>query len=229
MSSTSDVVALVPAFNEAANIANVISATREVVTNVLVIDDGSTDNTAELAERAGAKVLRHTQNKGKGEAMRTGLAAVHGLFPTARYLVVIDADMQFRPSEAPDLLAPLRAGRADFVMGRRDFSKVPIRHRMGNWVWRASFNLLFKTKLADTNCGYIAMSLPAARAIGDFHGGYIIETHLLVQATRRGLRIAQVPVSVSYLHKSSVTRGIRMVLGVFLFMVREGLLYRLGR
>jgi len=229
MKSTSDVVALIPAFNEATNIAAVVSATKKVTSNVLVIDDGSGDDTAALAGQAGAKVLRHPHNLGKGGALKTGMDAVQGIFPDARYIVIIDADMQLQPSEAPRLLEPLLADKADLVMGRRDFSKVPLRHRIGNWVWRTTFNILFGTRLADTNCGYIAMSLPAAKAIGDFHGGYIIETHMLTQAVRKKLRIIQVPVSVDYSRKSAVPRGIRIVLGVMLFTFREGLKYRLGR
>ena len=229
MKSTSDVVALIPAFNEATNIAAVVSATKKIISNVLVIDDGSGDDTAELAGQAGAKVLRHPHNLGKGEALKTGMDAVLGVFPGARYLVIIDADMQLQPSEAPRLLEPLLAGKADLVMGRRDFSKVPLRHRLGNWVWRNAFNMLFKTNLADTNCGYIAMNLPAAKAIGNFHGGYIIETHVLVQSVRHGLRIFQVPVSVNYHRRSAVPRGIRMVFGVLLFIIIEGLRYLLGR
>jgi glycosyltransferase involved in cell wall biosynthesis len=149
--------------------------------------------------------------------------------PSAKYIIIIDADMQFKPEDAPHLLEPLLAGEADFVMGFRDFSKVPFRHRLGNFVWKTAFNVLFGTKLKDTNCGYIAMTTAAAKDIGSFHGGYIIETHMLAQSVKGGLRIAQVPVEVDYHRVSAVARGVRVVLGVLYFTVLEGVKYRLGR
>jgi len=147
-------------------------------------------------------------------------------FPTAKYIVIIDADLQFRPEDAPSLLEPLLAGDADIVMGSRDFSKVPFRHRLGNFVWRTAFNLLFGTRLKDTNCGYIALTVEAAKRIGTFHGGYIIETHMLAESVRKGLKISQVPVVVDYRRTSAVPRGIRVVLGVLTYVIVEGFKYR---
>jgi len=219
--------ALIPALNEERNIEEVVRRTRPLVDRIIVIDDGSTDRTAELAKAAGAVVLQHHVNKGKGEALHTGFDYLRKQ-PGIRLVVIIDADLQFAPEEARAVLAPLKEGRADFVMGSRDWSKVPFRHRLGNLVWRTTFNLLFGTSLKDTNCGLIAMTADAAAKLR-FQGGYIIENSMLADAVRRRLRVVNVPVEVSYRQVSGVTRGIRMVLGILVFTVREGVRWRLGK
>jgi glycosyltransferase involved in cell wall biosynthesis len=195
---------------------------------VVVVDDGSSDRTFDVAQKSGAVVVRHTANLGKGSALKTGLDYILRKIGKGKYIVIIDADLQLDPADAPRVIVPLLSGEADLVMGMRDFSKVPFRHRLGNFVWKTAFNIMFGTRLKDTNCGYIALTADAARTIGDFHGGYIIETKLLSEAVRKALRIAQVPVSVDYGKISSVPRGIRIVLGVLLFIVKDGLKYRLS-
>ncbi|MEM5814264.1 MAG: glycosyltransferase family 2 protein [Candidatus Aenigmatarchaeota archaeon] len=229
MKSSSDVVALIPAFNEEKNIAEAVERTKSRIENVVVVDDGSSDRTAEIAKGKGATVIRHAANLGKGAALKTGLDHVLREMPTVKCVVIIDADLQFRPEDAPSLVEPVVSGYADVVMGFRDFSKVPFRHRLGNFVWKTAFNLLFGTKLKDTNCGYVALTADAAKRVGSFHGGYIIETQLLAESVKNGLRIRQVPVTVEYRKMSAVPRGIRVVLGVLLFTVLEGVKYRLGR
>lgn len=228
MKLSSDVVALIPAFNEERNIAEVVVRTKRLIDKVVVVDDGSSDRTFDIAKENGAVVVRQTINLGKGSALKTGVDYILGNMPAAKYVVMIDADMQLYPEDAPRVLEPLLSGRADVVMGMRDFSKVPFRHRLGNLVWRTAFNLFFGTHFRDTNCGYIAMTADAARKLGDFHGGYIIEAHLLSAAVRKNLRVAQVPVDVDYSKVSPVPRGIRMVAGVLLFILKDGLRYRIG-
>ena len=227
MKLCSEAVALIPAFNEEKNIAEAVSRTKTVIETVVVVDDGSSDRTAQTAEQCGATVLRHTVNMGKGESLRTGADYILKNLAKIKYIVLIDADLQLNPEEAPNVLGPLLAGEADIVMGMRDFSKVPFRHRLGNFVWKTAFNVLFGTRLKDTNCGYVALTAAALRAVGGFHGGYIIETQLLSEAVKKGLKISQVPVNVNYGKVSSVPRGIRVVLGVFLFTIKAGLMYRL--
>jgi len=227
MKSSSDVVALIPAFNEEGNIAEAVERTKTRIENVIVVDDGSSDRTAEVAKGKGATVIRHTVNLGKGAALKTGIDHVLKNVPSARYIVLIDADLQLKPEDAPNVLGPLVSGDADVVMGFRDFSKVPFRHRLGNFVWKTAFNILFGTRLKDTNCGYVALTADAAKKVGNFHGGYIIETQLLAESVKKGLRISQVPVTVDYHRVSAVPRGVRVVLGVLLFTVVEGLKYRL--
>jgi len=217
--------ALVPAYNEEKTIGEVVKRLKKVGLKVLVVDDGSKDRTYEKAKGAGAFVLRHAKNKGKGEAIKTGVNYLKRKAGVDN-IVLIDADLQYLPEEAPRLLKPLREGKADMVMGKRDFSQVPFRHRLGNFVWRTAFNLLFGTNFPDTNCGYMAFSRKALKKIEKIHGGYIIENSFLEQALRKHLRVVHVPVTVVYRKISGIKRGIRMVLGVLVFIVSSGLRYR---
>ncbi len=219
------IAALIPAWNEEANVSSVVRACRPWAGSVLVVDDGSTDRTVQLAREAGAQVIAHPKNRGKGENLRSGIRALRG---RADLIVIIDADMQYDPAQARLLLEPLENGSADVVMGARNWKEVPLRHRLGNWVWRTAFNLLFGTHFADTNCGFVAMTAKAADSVR-FHGGYIIESGILADAVRYGLKVGNVPVRVDYRRPSRVPRGMRMVAGVSWFILKEGLRWRLGK
>lgn len=223
-------VALVPAYNEEKTIKEVIRRLRRIGLRIIVIDDCSRDKTFEIAKKEGVIVLKHETNKGKGEAIKTGINFLLEKFPNVENVVIVDADMQYSPDKALELIKPIKEGKADFVMGKRDWSKVPLRHKLGNFVWRTSFNLLFNQKLEDTNCGFVAFSRKAMEKIKDYvHGGYILESEMLVAMIRNGLKIEQVPVEVKYKKISGLGRGIRMVLGVLIFILREGLNYRISK
>lgn len=219
---------LIPAYNEEKNIREVVSRIRKVKIIPVVIDDASRDNTFNEAKKTGAIVLRHKRNMGKAESIKTGLKFLHN--KKFDYIVLIDADLQYMPEEAPKLIDPLKRGLADFVAGFRDFGNVPfLRHRIGNFVWRTSFNILFGTKFKDTNCGFVAMNRKAAEVIThQLRGGYILENSIFVQILRNKLRVHQVPVTVNYRSRSGVRRGIRVVAGVSFYILREGLKHRLG-
>lgn len=217
---------LLPAYNEERNIRIVIKDVKKYLpkAKILVVDDGSADRTGEIAKNENVFLIRHKKNKGKGEALKTGIKYFLGKCDA---IIIIDTDRQYFAKDAPKFVYALQ--KADFVMGKRNFSKVPFRHMLGNWVWRTSFNILFGTKLRDTNCGFIGLSRKAMRKIRNVHGGYIIENSMLSDAVKAKLKISQVPVSVSYKYISGVPRGIRMVLGVMFFIITEGIKYRIGR
>jgi len=219
---------LIPAYNEEKNILEVIQKAKKnrKFSKIIVIDDGSKDKTGYLAKEAGVIVLQHKKNRGKGEAIKSGFKYIMRNFPKIENVVVIDADLQYNPEESKKLLEAL--GKADFVMGYRNWEKVPFRHKLGNIVWRFFFNLLFGTKLKDTNCGFIGLSKNAFEKLS-FTGGYIIENHMLLQIIKSNLKIKQVPVKVSYKKVSGIKRGVRVVLGISIFIIKEGIEYRLSR
>jgi len=219
--------AIVPAYNEEKNIYKVVTRLRELGFKAIVVDDGSRDRTYKLAKKAGTIVLRHKINKGKGEALRT--AFEYAKMRKIKNFVIIDADLQYLPEEAKRVLEPIKKKEADFVMGYRNWREVPFRHRLGNFVWRTLFNILYGTNFKDTNCGYMAFGEKAIAEIENIHGGYIIENSILNDAIRKGLRIKQVPVKVFYHKKSEIRRGIRVVLGVLFFILKEGMKYRLNK
>jgi len=228
-------VCLIPAYNEEKNIEEVVerAAGTGVFSEIIVVDDGSRDRTSEIAKKISREsktkitILSHEKNRGKGEALKTGFEYV--LKKTnSDIAVIMDADMQYPPEQSGKVIEPIRSGRADFVMGFRDFRKVPFRHMLGNFVWKTSFNILFGTRLKDTNCGLMALSRKALENVGTVYGGYIIENAMLASMVKKGLRIEQVPVAVDYHRASGIKRGIRMVSGVLVFIIKEGLKYRLG-
>jgi len=212
---------LLPAYNEEKNIERVLKDVLKYFDkrDVLVVDDGSQDKTAEIAERIGVNVLRHEVNQGKAGAIKTGIS----YFKARNYdaVVVFDADGQFKAKDAKKMSDIVEY--ADVVFGMRDFSKVPFRHRLANAIWRFFFNLLFRTKLRDTNCGIYAFSRKAMEEITEFGKGYELEIKILAQAVRKKLRIIQVPVDVVYKEKSGIKRGVRIFLRVFLTILRERL------
>ncbi|MCD6482991.1 MAG: glycosyltransferase family 2 protein [Candidatus Aenigmarchaeota archaeon] len=223
------ILALIPAYNEEKNIATVIKLCKKAGAIPVVIDDGSKDKTALIAKKNGATVLRHKKNMGKGYAIKTGFDYASKM-KNIVCVVAIDADMQYDPLEIPKVCKPILENKADFVIGERNWGKIPFRHALGNFVWRKTFNLLFRTNLKDTNCGFQAFSMKAVKTLKKYvYGGYIVETALLINAIRNSLRIVNVPVSVRYKERSRILRGIRMVLGVWLYMVTEGIKFWISK
>jgi glycosyltransferase involved in cell wall biosynthesis len=217
--------ALIPAYNEENNILEVIRKLKRLRTfyKIIVIDDGSKDRTREIAKKTRVIVISHKKNKGKGEAIKTGLKYIKKMRKVDG-VVIIDADMQYEPKESLKIIEKLK--EADFVMGYRNFSKIAFRHRLGNFVWKTTFNILFGTSLKDTNCGLVGLSKKCFDKL-KVHGGYIIENSMLASAVKGNIKIYQVPVKVKYKNISTVRRGIKMVLGVLIFIIKEGLDYRL--
>jgi glycosyltransferase involved in cell wall biosynthesis len=220
--------ALIPAYNEEDNIEEVLRRLKKVNHIIpLVVDDGSTDRTAELARKNGAIVIRFPKNRGKGEALKTGFEYI-SKHKNARYIVLVDSDLQFFPEESIKILKALRKG-ANFVIGYRNFSKIPLANRMGNHIWIFTFNLLFGSDIKDANSGFIGMDIKTIKLIkGHVGGGYIIDNGLRAAVVRHKLKIKHVPVTIVYGRKRDIKRFARMFFGNFYFIVKEGLKYRLG-
>ncbi len=221
------IATLIPAYNEGKNIEEAVRRVEKAGFSdyVVVVDDGSKDRTSELAKKSGAIVLKHSRNKGKGEAMKTGFSYIYKRLPQAKYVIIIDADLQYYPEESVRLLKTLIEKKADFVMGKRNWKTVPFRHKLGNWFWLNLSKLFYPNlKLRDTNCGFIAIKTNASKKIiNSIHGGYIIENSLLFSALENNLKIESVPVTVRYKKKSGIMRGIQVVTGVSIFIISRGL------
>jgi len=191
------ITAVIPAHDEVATIRDVVLGTMEASpegTEVLVVDDGSTDGTAEAADLPGVKVVRQWPNQGKGAALRRGIREARG-----EVLLFIDADGQDDPREIPLLLQALTPG-VDMVLGSRflgilrDGSITPS-HRLGNRALTGIFNVLYGTELTDTQAGFrvvrrTALDLRSLRA-----ERYEIETELTLHVIRRGGTVIEVPVT----------------------------------
>ncbi len=198
-SGREDIVAVIPAFNEERFIGSVVLKARKYAGTVIVVDDGSTDATAWIAEVAGATVVKHRRNRGKGAALDTGFQAAAELEPAA--VVALDADFQHHPRELSRLLEPVLAGEADIVVGSRYLegkAGVP-RHRIwGHRVFTWVTNVTSGVRLSDSQCGFRAFSPRALEAIGFSSEGFAVESEMQFLAHEHGLRIAEAPVSALY-------------------------------
>lgn len=206
---TISAAALIPAYNEAGAIAQVVEGVRRFVSRVIVVDDGSTDGTGELARRAGAEVLTHDVNRGKGHAVRTGLAH---LFPGGdSHVLILDGDMQHLPSEAGALLATAADSGAAVVLGERQFSKpdMPASRYHTNRIGSRALSWFVGVPLNDTQCGFRVFRLDALRGLPLRATGYEVETEMLIKVRRRGGTIVGVPVSAVYAGQRSKLRPIR--------------------
>ena len=192
------VAALIPAFNEAATIAEVIAGVRPHVELVVVVDDGSGDDTAELARRAGAEVISHPQNRGKGQAVRAGLAEI--LKRDCSHVLMLDGDLQHRPDEAPRLLEAARETGAELVVGERQFRRddMPASRYHANRIGSRALSGFMGVRLGDTQCGYRVFRTDMVRRMKLRATGYDIETEMLVKVGRLGGRIEHVPVTAVY-------------------------------
>lgn len=215
---TSGIVAVIPAFNEERFIGSVVLKAREYAGTVVVVDDGSTDATAPIAEAAGATVVKHVSNRGKGAALDTGFKSAAELDPTA--VVILDADFQHHPRELLRLLEPVLEGEADIVVGSRYLegkTDVPRHrvwgHRMFTWVT----NVTSGVRLSDSQSGFRAFSPRALQAIGFSSEGFAVESEMQFLAQEHGLRIAEAPVSALYQDgpkRSVVAHGLLVLNGV---------------
>jgi glycosyltransferase involved in cell wall biosynthesis len=200
--------AVIPAFNEATSIAAVVHGVRGAVAHVFVVDDGSSDATAEEARRAGAEVLVHPSNRGKGHAVRTGLArAIAGSFT---HVLLLDADMQHLPAEAAALLAKAESSGAEIVLGERRFdrTRMPASRYHANRIGSRVLSWFVGVPVQDTQCGFRVFRVDALRPLKLTATGYEIETEMLVKVRRRGGRVATVPVTAVYGNQRSKLRPV---------------------
>ena len=203
------VAAVIPAFNEAGAIASVVTGIRGIVDQVFVVDDGSADETSRRAAEAGASVLRHQRNAGKGNAVRTGLTRVmEGPFT---HVLLLDGDMQHLPAEAATLINAAAESGADAVLGERRFFRenMPASRYHANRLGSVVLSWFIGVRLRDTQCGFRIFRIDALRRLRLRATGYEIETEMLVKVRRRGGKIASAPISAVYNGRPSKLRPIR--------------------
>ncbi|MFH1382039.1 MAG: glycosyltransferase family 2 protein [Chloroflexota bacterium] len=219
--SKGKVIAAIPCFNTERFIGNVVSQTVKYVDQVIVIDDGSTDNTVEIARTAGAVVISHGMNKGYGEAIKSCLEA--GRTNAASILVTLDGDGQHNPDQIPALLVPIRQGDADMVIGSRflnDEVKIPAYRRFGIQVITFLFNVGSHAKVSDAQSGFRAYSQKALGSIWTTEAGMSISVETIIKARKAGLRIKEVPISCQYHRQSSTKNPMVHGLSVALAVIR---------
>lgn len=189
-------VAVIPVYNERERIADVIRRTRQIVP-VIVVDDGSGDDSADRAERAGAEVIRFERNQGKSAALERGFA--HAVASGADAAVTLDGDGQHRPEEIPLFMGAALDG-ADVVVGTRmtDVRDMPTVRLWTNWTTSRIVSWLARARLTDSQSGYRLFRSEVLRTVKVTADRFAGESEVLILASRRGFRIAEVPVSTIY-------------------------------
>ncbi|OWT32716.1 glycosyl hydrolase [Methanobrevibacter sp. 87.7] len=213
------IIALIPAFNEEVAIGSVILRTLQYVDNVLIIDDGSTDATNKIAKLAGAEVITHAENLGKGEGLKSGFQAIKGKYDI---VITIDGDGQHNPDEIPKLIEPIINDEADFVNGSRYMNgpeeNTPAYRRVGQQVLDKATNISAGCNVTDSQSGFRAFSSKCCDCFRFKDTGFGIESEMLVDAAENGFRIKEVPITVRYdvdgSTKDPVTHGVGVLLNI---------------
>jgi glycosyltransferase involved in cell wall biosynthesis len=202
------ILAGICAYNESRYLGSIVLQARQYVDEVIVVDDGSRDNTAEVAELAGATVIVHSENRGKGAAIQSILAAAKRRNPDV--LVLLDADAQHNPNEIPVLAKPISEG-FDLVIGSREAQKdkTPRYRRIGQKVIFRSSRLASKTNIVDSESGFRALSPKAIKKLDLKAKGFGIESEMITSAADKNLKITEVPISNIYTRDGSTLHPIR--------------------
>jgi len=190
------VVAVIPAYQAASTLDAVVRATAEHLP-VLVVDDGSSDDTGAVAAAAGAEVLRQEPNGGKGAALRRGFE--HALEAGADAVLTLDADGQHDPACAPDFLEAWRARGAPLIIGRRDFGQMPLSRRVANNLGTQTFSWAVGRHVDDNQSGYRLIARPLLpHLLSSKEAGFEFEVEMITDAIRAGLAIDWVPIPTIY-------------------------------
>jgi glycosyltransferase involved in cell wall biosynthesis len=221
--SPQNITVILPAFNEEVSIGSVVLLTRYYADSVIVVDDGSSDRTAEIARKAGAEVIVHEVNKGKGAALKTGFAAADNL--GADIIVTMDSDGQHNPAEIPKLVDPIIKGEADMVNGSRYLNgldkNTPAYRRVGQTILDRVTNLNSGLEITDSQSGFRAFAASTKDIFRFTAQGMAIESEMLADAGKSGLRIAEVEIGVRYDVDCSTVNPIKHGFGVLLMILKD--------
>jgi len=216
------IVAVIPAYGEEKHIGDVVRRTRQQLDHVLVVDDGSNDQTAPRAREAGAEVIVHPQNRGKGEAIKTGLR--HWLDRQFTWAPILDADGQHRPEETDRFVNVALASDGQMFIGNRmdDLSGMPLLRRVVNRYMSKRISCICGQRIPDTQCGFRMLH---RQLIPDVLGGanrFDYETEMLIFASRKGYRIESIPITTVYSDEISSIHPIHDTIRFFKLLRRYG-------
>ncbi len=217
------VCCVIPAYQESRAIDQVITIAQKYCTHVVVVDDGSTDNTGKIAEANGATVLRHPTNLGKGAALRTGFN--YTIKKQYDVTITLDGDLQHNPHSIPRFLDKIKQGY-DIIVGSRyqtQSEDMPFARKLSNLITTTVLRVIFKVPVTDSQSGYRAFKRRVLETIPVRDNGFAAETEILIDAQRAGFLISEVPIATSYGDEESKIRAGRDIsrwlatLGQYLF------------
>lgn len=213
---------VIPAYNEEKTIGKVIEDLHKAgYHSVIVVDDGSKDKTALVAEQTNVIVLKHAVNLGKGAAAKTGCD--FALKQGAQILVLIDADGQHEAKDVPRFLKALKG--KDVVFGYRDYGRaMPFVYRIGNRLINFATKKLYGIDLRDTQCGFRAMAAKAYQRIRWDANDYAMETEMIANAGKHKLKYSEIPIKTIYSDKykgTTIIDGARIIFNIILWRLKK--------
>ena len=195
------IAVLIPALNAAQTLRELLSKVKSVVPreSIVVVDDGSTDATAGIAQESGAFVIQHVVNRGKGAALRSGFKHILGR-PDFSCVITLDADLQHDPDEIPKFAARWKQGGVDVIVGcrRRLGSGMPFDRMLSNTITSLLVSARAGVVIKDSQSGYRCISREVLSAVEIESEGYEAETEMLIKAARKGFKIDSVPIATIY-------------------------------
>jgi len=218
-----NITVIISAYNEEVSIGSIVLLTKLYADNVIVVDDGSTDRTAEVARKAGAQVIVHEASKGKAESLKVGFNTAADM--GADIIVTMDSDGQHNPADIPRLVAPILKGDADMVNGSRYLNypgkNVPLYRRVGQTLQDTTAKMNFNLKITDTQSGFRAYAA-STKDVFRFSGKKTaIENEMLADAGRSGLRIKEVEIGVYKNPGTSIKNPAKYILGALKTVVED--------
>jgi len=212
---------VIPAYNESKHISDVIAKVKGFCPNIIVVDDGSKDNTSKIAEKQKVIVLRHIINLGKGAGVKTGCD--FALKKGAKKIILIDSDGQHEPKEIPNFLKALEG--KDIVFGYRSLNeKMPFILKFGNKFINFTIKTLYGISLKDTQCGYRAFTASAYKKIRWSASDYSMESEMIANAGKNKLKYAQIPIKTIYHDRykgTTILDGMKIVFNMFLWRLKK--------
>jgi glycosyltransferase involved in cell wall biosynthesis len=189
---------IIPAYQVAEYLERVINDTRKYLDDILVVDDGSSDGTYEVASNCGVYVIRHKENLGKGSALKTGFA--YAIENDYEVVITLDGDGQHEPKYIPDFISAYKNTGADLIIGSRtsDKSDMPFPRRCSNFLTSHILSGFLHTKIEDSQSGYRLIKTDLLKMIKLKSKNYQLETEIIIKAVKAGFKIDFVPIKVVY-------------------------------
>lgn len=190
---------LIPVFNGAQTIRHIIRGIKAFTSDIIIVNDGSTDDTKLIAQKQGVTILEHPENRGKGASLRTGFEYILKN-TTFEYIMVMDADGQHSPKFIKDFLKVAEESKADLIIGNRmqDISNMPLIRRWTNKTMSFIISSLTRQSIPDTQCGYRLLKRRLLENIKLETSNYDTESEILLKATKKHFKIASVRISTIY-------------------------------
>ena len=223
MKLKSSIAIIIPAYNAEKTIGQLLEKISKYISlkNVIVINDGSLDNTANIIKKTEAIILEHSNNSGKGAALKTGIKYI--LTQNYEAIIILDADLQHNPDTIPEFIRIWQETEADIVLGNRmhNISSMPLARIFSNRTTSFFVSWRAKNKIPDSQCGYRLLTRKVLETIKLEDDGYLLETELLIKAGRNGFNFAFVPIETIYNDEKSYINHLKVIIKFIKIILRS--------